>query len=74
MEVLSPRCCGLDVHKSSVSACVLVRERARTHKKYARFGAMTRDLEELACWLHVLGVTHVALESTGVYWKPVERS
>lgn len=71
MEVLYPRCCGLDVHKSSVSACVLVREGARTHKKYARFGAMTRDLDELARWLHELGVTHVALESTGVYWKPV---
>jgi transposase len=71
MEVLYPRCCGLDVHKSSVSACVLVREGVRTHKKYARFGAMTRDLEELARWLHQLGVTHVALESTGVYWKPV---
>jgi len=42
MEVLYPRCCGLDVHKSSVSACVLMREGARTHKKYARFGAMTR--------------------------------
>jgi len=71
MEVLYPRCCGLDVHKSSVSACALVREGARTHKKNARFGAMTRDLEELARWLHELGVTHVALESTGVYWKPV---
>ena len=71
MEVLYPRCCGLDVHKSSVSACALVRDGARTHKKYARFGAMTRDLEELARWLHELGVTHVALESTSVYWKPV---
>lgn len=44
MEVLYTRCCGLDVHKSSVSACVLVRERTRTHKKYCRFSAMTHDL------------------------------
>jgi hypothetical protein len=71
MEVLYSRCCGLDVHKSSVSACVLSREGGRTQKKYGRYGAMTRDLEELARWLHELGVTHVAMESTGVYWKPV---
>ncbi len=71
MEVLYTRCCGLDVHKSSVSACVLVREGSRTHKKYCRFSAMTHDLEELARWLHELEVTHVAMESTGVYWKPV---
>jgi transposase len=71
MEVLYSRCCGLDVHKSSVSACVLTREGGRTQRKYGRYGAMTRDLEELARWLHELGVTHVAMESTGVYWKPV---
>jgi transposase len=55
----------------SVSACVLVREGTRTHKKYGRFNAMTHDLDELARWLHELGVIHVAMESTGVYWKPV---
>jgi len=71
MEVLYSRCCGLDVHKASVSACVLVREGTRTKKTYGRFGTMTHDLNELACWLHELGVTHVAMESTGVYWKPV---
>jgi hypothetical protein len=71
MEVLYSRCCGLDVHKASVSACVLVREETRTHKKYGRFAAMTAGLNELAHWLHELGVTHVAMESTGVYWKPV---
>ena len=71
MEVLYSRCCGLDVHKSSVSACVLIREAGRTQKKYGRYGAMTRDLEDLVRWLQELGVTHVAMESTGVYWKPV---
>ena len=71
MEVLYSRCCGLDVHKSSVSACVLIREAGRSQKKYGRYGAMTRDLEELARWLRELGVTHAAMESTGVHWKPV---
>lgn len=71
METLYSRCCGLDAHKSSVSACVLIRESDRTQKNYVRHGTMPRDLEELARWLHDLGVTHVAMESTGVYWKPV---
>ena len=69
MEVLYSRCCGLDVHKASVSACVLAREGSRTSKTYGRFGTMTHDLKKLADWLHTLGVTHVAMESTGVYWK-----
>jgi transposase len=71
MEALYSRCCGLDVHKASVSACVVIREAGRTQKKYGRFGTMTRDLVALAGWLHELDVTHVAMESTGVYWKPV---
>jgi transposase len=50
---------------------VLIREAGRTQKKYGRYGAMTRDLEELARWLQELGVTHIAMESTEVYWKPV---
>jgi transposase len=71
MEVLYSRCCGLDVHKTSVSACVVIREAGRTQRKFGRFGTMTRDLVGLAGWLHELGVTHVAMESTGVYWKSV---
>ena len=71
MEVLYSRCCGLDVHKASVSACVVIRQAGRTQKKHGRFGTMTRDLVGLAVWLHELGVSHVAMESTGVYWKPV---
>jgi probable HAF family extracellular repeat protein len=65
MEVLYSQCCGLDVHKASVSACVLVREGARTNKAYGRFGTMTHDLNELARWLRELGVTHVAMEVIG---------
>jgi transposase len=71
MDVLHARCCGLDVHKSSISACILLHESGRVRKHQRRFGAMTQDLHELAEWLRQVGVTHVAMESSGVYWKPV---
>jgi transposase len=71
MDVLHPRCCGLDVHKSSISACILVQEAGRVQKHQRRFGAMTKDLQELANWLRQFEVTQVAMESSGVYWKPV---
>jgi transposase len=71
MDVLHPRCCGLDVHKSSISACILLRESGRVQKHQRRFGAMTQNLHELAEWLQQFGVTQVAMESSGVYWKPV---
>ena len=71
MDVLHPRCCGLDVHKSSISACILLREAGRVQKHQRRFGAMTQELQELAEWLRQFGVTQVAMESSGVYWKPV---
>jgi hypothetical protein len=48
MDVLHPRCCGLDVHKSSISACILLREAGRVEKHQRRFGAMTQELQELA--------------------------
>jgi len=71
MEVLYRRCCGLDVHKSSITACALLREKGRVQTERRRFTTMTHDLQNLATWLRQLGVTHVAIESTGVYWKPV---
>jgi len=72
MEVLHACCCGLDVHKESVTACVLWAEgKGKKRKAKRQFGTMTRDLLELADWLQSCGVTHVAMESTGVYWKPV---
>jgi len=67
MDVLHLRCCGLDVHKSSISACILLREAGRVQKHQRRFGAMTQDLRELAEWLRQLGVTQIAMESSGVY-------
>ena len=72
MEIVHARCCGLDVHKKSVVACVLVSQPDGLIERQVRtFRTMTADLLELADWLHSLGVTHVALESTGVYWRPV---
>ena len=67
MRVLYERCCGLDVHKKSITACVLTPE----GKEIRTFGTMTDDLEELVEWLKQKQVTHVAMESTGVYWKPI---
>ena len=72
MEVVYPCCCGLDVHKKRITACVLWAEPQRKSRKEKRnFGAFTHDLLRLADGLQECGVTHVAMESTGVYWKPV---
>src|SRR5438445_9403489 len=69
MQVVHEVCCGLDVHKKSVTACVLWATGRRRQTR--EFGTFTRELLELADWLRAGGVTHVALESTGVYWKPI---
>ena len=71
MEVLYSRCCGLDVHKSSITACVLIAQSGKPLKHIRRFGCTTRELRELVVWLQEFGVEQVAMESTGVYWKPV---
>ena len=72
MEVLYPRCCGLDVHKKTVVACLLTPgPDGATTKVIRTFGTMTAELMELADWLTAEGCTHVAMESTGVYWKPI---
>jgi transposase len=71
MEVLYERCCGLDVHKSSITACVLLDPGHKPQKHLQRFGCTTRDLVDLVRWLKSFGIQQVAMESTGVYWKPV---
>ena len=72
MRILYRRCAGLDVHKTSVVACVLIlQEDSRVEEQVRRFGTMTEDLKELAAWLNSQAVERVAMESTGVYWKPV---
>ena len=72
MEVVHERCCGLDVHKRTVVACVLItRPDGAVERQVRTFKTMTADLLALNDWLSRLGVSHVALESTGVYWRPV---
>ena len=91
MEAINDPCCGLDVHKKTVVACVLrsrvssaagqakrkrstpsTAEREVTVEKQTRsFSTMTQGLLELADWLIEQGVSQVAMESTGVYWKPI---
>ena len=74
MDVVNERCCGLDVHQQTVVACVIVPGSGRVPQREVRtFGTMTADLLELADWLSDYQVTHVAMESTGVYWKPIVR-
>ena len=68
MRILYRRCAGLDVHKASVVACVLVVKEANcVEEEVRRFGTMTEDLKELAAWLKGQAVERVAMESTGVY-------
>lgn len=72
METLYKRCAGLDVHSETIVACVLMGEsEADLVKETETFPTMTKDLFRLLKWLEEKEVTHIAMESTGVYWKPV---
>jgi len=71
MEVLYPRCAGLDVHKKTVVACVRWASGPRVRHEVRSFPTTTSGLFELRDWLEQEVCTHVAMESTGVYWKPV---
>ena len=72
MQVMYPCCCGLDIHKKFVVACVLTTDDAgRVRKATRTFSTMTDDLLALLDWLAGLGCTHVAMESTSSYWRPV---
>ncbi len=72
MEPIYTSCCGLDVHKKSIQACVRrVGKDGKIHQELRPFGTMTQDIRDLADWLSQDEVTHVAMESTGVYWKPI---
>jgi transposase len=72
MEVLYARCCGLDVHKRTVVACLLTPGLSGQPLREVRtYGTTTRELLALMDWLVANGCTHVAMESTGSYWKPV---
>jgi len=72
MQALIERCCGLDVHQETVVACLMIgAPGVRPSKEVRTFRTVTRDLEALRDWLAAEGVTHVGMESTGVYWRPV---
>lgn len=72
MQIVYERCCGLDVHKKVVVACLIIlTATGQRHKEIRTFGTMTRDLLVLLDWLRAAGCTHVAFESTGVYWRPI---
>lgn len=72
MQVQYERCCGIDMHKETVVACLSVPDaEGRPQKETRTFSTMTGDLTALAQWLTERGCTHVAMESAGVYWKPV---
>jgi transposase len=72
MQIVHERCCGLDVHKKSVVACILITsEDATVQREIRTYGTMTADLLMLRDWLESLDVQHVAMESTGVFWHPI---
>jgi transposase len=72
MDIVHTHCAGLDVHKKTVVACVIIPNASGGWQKEIRtFETMTADLLMLSDWLQGFGVTHVAMESTGEYWKPV---
>ena len=67
MEVQHARCCGVDIHKRSITACVLIRESGRKEQKYIReFATTTSEILHCADWLRMLGVTHVG---HGIYGR-----
>src|SRR5207244_11753807 len=71
MDVVHPKCAGLDVHQQTVVACARVVSGASVHHEVRTFGTTTQDLLALSDWLTAHGCTHVAMESSGVDWKPV---
>jgi transposase len=74
MDIVFPCCAGLDVHKDTVVVCVRrlrTGAKRKTESEVRTFGTMTEQILALADWLAEEGVSHVAMESTGVYWKPI---
>src|SRR3989442_14759362 len=72
MQIIHRCCCGLDVHKKLIVACLIsLNEAGEFQKELRSFPTMTKDILALADWLTSAGCTHVAMESTGVYWRPI---
>lgn len=71
MQIQYERCVGLDVHKDTVVACVRVQVDKKVSREVRTFGTKTSELLEMSDWFTAEGVTHLAMEATGIYWKPV---
>ena len=71
MKTLHRRCAGVDVHSANVVACIRVMTKGKVQREVRQFSASTRDLLALRDWFEAEKITHVAMEATGVYWKPV---
>ena len=73
MEVLYPNCAGFDVHKDTVVACSRRMTGSKVEREVRTFATTTSGLLALSEWLGSLGTTHIAMEATGVYWRPASR-
>jgi transposase len=71
MEEIYERCCGLDVHRDSITACIMIGYGTQKRKTIKTFSTFTSDIKELAAWLKSFNIQQVAVESTGIYWKPI---
>src|SRR5258708_34735543 len=71
MEVLYPRCSGIDVHKRFVVACLSIIQHGQRHKELRQASTMTSDILALKAWLKAAGCTHIAGEFTGDYWEHI---
>ena len=72
MNIVYERCAGIDVHKRSVVVCAITPDQqGQRHKQQDTFSTMMPDLLRMRQWFQRLGVTHVAMESTGSFWKPI---
>ena len=71
VDIVHSRCAGLDVHKETVVACVRLASGDKVNREVRTFGTTTSGLLALLAWLTEMGCTHVALEATGIYWRPV---
>jgi len=71
MEEILDRCCGIDVHQESLTACIMKGSGKDMHKEIREFSTFTDGIQQLGKWLKEHDILHVAIESTGVYWKPV---
>jgi len=71
MEDILDKCCGIDVHQASLTACIMEGFGKKMHKEIREFSTFTDDIQALGAWLKEHHIVNVAIESTGVYWKPI---